>query len=126
MNNKKAQGIAPETMVAFGIAFLLFLGLSYLAVTQIFGPGAEIAATIQLEDAACFSSGRQAQVFGTKFTDKDNDLRPDLICDSCLPGDNSLDRDLDKVPDECDYSPDDPKIGFCFVKNKWLRMKFVI
>jgi len=114
MKSKKGIQTDPLTMI---IAFII---LAILLGFVIFGPiawtrekGAELKKISDIDDSACKTSGQTKELRGIDFQDSDNDLRPDLLCDICYPGNNDKDKDADGVPDLCDADASNARIGFC-------------
>ena len=116
--NKKAGAIVVYMIaLAIGVALIAFIFFGF--VWTICRGAVQLGAQIDiLGDPACKTQGQILKGQGKTVQDDDNDLRPDLNCDICIPGDNDKDNDADGVPDDCDADPNDPKIGFCTDSEK--------
>jgi hypothetical protein len=123
MKHKKGQ--VAKRLITW-IIVLALLGVSmYLIVTKLIPTVEQAGKTttgLIAADQACKTEGELLRGRGISPVDKDNDLRPDLNCDSCrvgaTGGNNDNDADADGVPDDCDAKFDDADIGFCFEEGK--------
>lgn len=116
--NKKGVELTFNTIVYSVIALVLIAIGIFLITEYVISPSQQFAVQIDtLKDPSCKAKGQLLQARGSEFLDEDDDLRPDLSCDICIPGDNDKDMDTDNVPDACDLDPKDPNIGFCAPEN---------
>jgi hypothetical protein len=115
MKPKKAQ--VHWKVVGWAMALLLLGVVAYVIIGKLVPTveqaGGAVTGTAAV-DAACKKEGEFARLAGKTVKDDDFDLRPDLSCDSCFPGNNDDDADNDGVPDACDHESENPNVGFCF------------
>ena len=106
-----------EMMTGAIITFVL-LGILLVVYLAIFRPTASEAGTffssetLKLKDSKCLFDGQRATEKNIKFTDIDQDDRPDS-CDICVNGKNDEDNDLDGMPTYCDKNDNDRTIVAC-------------
>lgn len=111
MNKKSVTMI--EIIVWLGLtAFVGFILLTFFGKTSSEAGTIFSSETLKAKDSKCLFDAQRAIEKGTKFTDTDNDGRPDS-CDICVNGKNDEDNDLDGMPTHCDRNDNDRTIVAC-------------